>query len=402
MERKQQKTSLKSTSNIILAQNLRLRRSLFATAAGFANSCVIYLGWVLGYVFIEFNLLASYFLISALGYLAFPYLIYAKHNLKFKDPSLTSIQISWQLIMVTFCMYAAPQLRVLLITNYLLILIFSIFKLHPRHMPYLAAALISSYFAVVLAQVIFSPITIDWNYEFLISLVFVLAVVVVNFLAMEIAGLRLALKRRNRHLAIMTEKNKRLAITDALTGLANRRQILRDLNRQKALVDRGGYNFSVIFVDLDYFKQVNDNYGHATGDEVLKTVAKLFKNCVRSVDYIGRLGGEEFILVLAQSQYNDALSMANRIKDKISALRFTSSCGKKTPFSITGSFGVASFQQGEAVNSLIDRADKAVYAAKTAGRNSVVGEQDLSEEIKHLSSQTSLGFTGFEDPNSAS
>lgn len=385
-----------SKTDIYLAQSLRLRRSLFATGAGFANNLVIYLAWVLGYVFVDFSLLASFIALSTLGYITFPLIIYRKQNLSFKDPSLTGVQISWQLIMLTVCMYAAPQLRVLLITNYLLILIFSIFKLKPKQMPYLAAGLISSYFAVILAQYLFSPISIDWTYELLISLVFVLAVVVVNLLAMEIAGLRMALKKRNRHLAIITEKNRRLAITDPLTGLFNRRQIMRDLRRQQALADRGNYEYSIVFIDLDYFKQVNDTYGHATGDAVLKKVAGFFTSSVRAVDYVGRLGGEEFILVLVQTTYTEALDSANRIREELAKLKVVSNCEQE--FQITASFGVATSISGENVHQLIDRADKAVYAAKTAGRNLVVGDKEATQKVELLNLGEGPGLTGFEDP----
>lgn len=362
-----------------VAQSLRFRRSLLAAGAGFANSLVILLAWIMGYVFIDEYLLGSYFILSSIGYIIFPFVIYININLKFSDPSLTKIQISWQLIMLTLCMYAAPQLRVLLITNYLLILIFAIFKFHPKQLPYLAASLAFSYFAVILAQFYFSPITIDWNYEFLISLVFVLALVVVNLLAMEIATLRFTLKRRNQYLAIMTEKNKQLAITDSLTGLSNRRQIMRDLSRQKALGDRGNYNFCVVFVDLDYFKQVNDTYGHATGDKVLQQVAELLKTSIRNVDFVARLGGEEFVLVLVQMDYSSGLALADRVREILAQQTFTTATQEQKIFNLTASFGVASFKPGESIADLIDRADKAVYLAKNSGRNQVIGEEELSE-----------------------
>lgn len=377
-----------------IRQSLRLRRSLLAAGAGFANSLVILLAWIMGYVFIDEYLLVGYFILSSVGYLIFPLLIYFKYNLKFKDPSLTQVQISWQLIMLTLCMYSAPQLRVLLVTNYLLILIFSIFRLHPRQMPYLAAGLAFSYFAVILAQFHFSPITIDWNYEFLISLVFLLALVVVNLLAMEIAGLRFALKKRNEYLAIMTEKNKQLAITDSLTGLSNRRQIMRDLSRQKSLGDRGKYNFSIVFVDLDFFKQVNDTYGHATGDKVLQEVAQTLKGSVRDVDFVARLGGEEFILVLVQVDYAASLSLAERVRANLAEQVFTAATQEQQEFKLTASFGVASFRVDESVADLIDRADKAVYVAKNSGRNQVIGEEELPEgeliiQNNELAAQTS-------------
>lgn len=361
-----------------VAQQLRLRRSLMSGGAGLANSLVVLVAWNLGYVLLDVEMMFGYFVVSSLGYFLFPWLIFTKRNLKRSDPSMTSLQIGWQLLMVVICMYAAPGIRELLIVNFLLMLLFAVFRYHPRHLPILSLILLSSYLLVILAQLVWSSAAIHWQHEIITSLVFVLGLIGVSLLGVEIGSLRVALKRRNEHLAVLTEKNQQLAVTDDLTGLYNRRHLMRILRRQKSLSDRGDYYFSIGFIDLDYFKQVNDTYGHASGDAALIAVAKEITRSLRDVDYVARIGGEEFVVVLSQTDYAEALRVAERLRADIAQLVIELS-DEHPDLSLTASLGVATYRPKESVNNLIHRADSAVYAAKTCGRNCIVGEAELPE-----------------------
>jgi len=372
--------AIKDGQKLIAAQSLRLRRSLMAVGAGFANSLVILIAWQLGYVFLNVESLAAYFAISSLGYALFPWLIYTNRNLNLSDPSLTSLQIGWQLLMVLVCMYAAPGIRELLIVNFLLILLFAVFRYHPKHLPILSFVLLFSYLLVILAQIIWSPATVHWQHELITSLVFILGLVGVSLLGVEIGSLRVALKRRNEHLALLTAKNEQLAVTDDLTGLYNRRHLMRILRRQKSLSDRGGYQFSISFIDLDFFKQVNDTHGHAAGDAALVAVAKEINRTLRDVDYVARIGGEEFVVVLSQTDYAEALRIAERLRADISKLEVDLGEGQPT-ITLTASLGVAAYRYKESINNLIHRGDSADYAAKGCGRNCIVGEAELPEEL---------------------
>lgn len=379
----------------VIAQQLRLRRSLMAAGAGFANSLVILVAWNLGYVYLSVEVVFLYFIVSSFGYFLFPWLIYSKRNLKRADPSLTTPQISWQLGMIIFCMYAAPGIRELLIVNFLLILLFAVFRYHPRHLPILSVFLLSSYFLVILAQLAWSPAPIHWQHELITSLVFVLGLIGVSLLGVEIGSLRVALKRRNEHLGVLTAKNQQLAVTDDLTGLFNRRHLMRILRRQKSLSDRGDYKFSIGFIDLDHFKQVNDSYGHASGDAALKAVAKEITRSLRDVDYVARIGGEEFVVVLAQTGYAEALRTAERLRADIEKLVIKLAEGLPE-LTLTASLGIATYQPKETVNDLIHRADCAVYAAKTCGRNCIVGEQELPAEVVDQVTKTETNYFSLE------
>lgn len=122
-------------------------------------------------------------------------------------------------------------------------------------------------------------------------------------------------------------------------------------------------------MDIDYFKKVNDQYGHLVGDEVLEKVAKLVREDVRIADSAGRYGGEEFVVVLPKTQLSSAVIVAERIREIIEATEKTASEGKV--FSVTVRQGLSGYRAGDDKDSLISRADEALYRAKETGRNRV-------------------------------
>lgn len=164
---------------------------------------------------------------------------------------------------------------------------------------------------------------------------------------------------------------ERRANTDGLTGLANRRHFLEVLDREIERSDRYGRPMALIMLDLDHFKRVNDNYGHAAGDSVLKAAAAALHRVSRDTDLPARLGGEELALLLPETHVEGAAQVAERLRTLIAAERHLSPHG--TDFSVTSSFGVAAHMagDGEAVD-LMQRADEALYKAKANGRDRVV------------------------------
>jgi len=165
------------------------------------------------------------------------------------------------------------------------------------------------------------------------------------------------------------EELERLANFDSLTGLHNRRAILHRLDEHIKQVRRYEGELSLIMLDIDYFKKVNDQYGHLIGDEVLENVAVLMQQNVRNTDSVGRYGGEEFIIVLSETDLSLALIVAERLRNAIEAAEMRDSEGNM--FGITVSQGVSSYKPGEDKQSLISRADDALYRAKQNGRNRV-------------------------------
>ena len=158
---------------------------------------------------------------------------------------------------------------------------------------------------------------------------------------------------------------QKLATTDTLTQAYTRARFIDIFEMERARAKRFGTTMSLIVFDIDGFKQINDSHGHLTGDCVLKTAALLIKEHKRAVDHLARWGGDEFVILSAQTDLEHAHAQGERLRKIIDAHEFENA-GK-----ITISLGVAQFRAGDDIDSLMDRADKALYMAKSAGKNSV-------------------------------
>ena len=168
-----------------------------------------------------------------------------------------------------------------------------------------------------------------------------------------------------------------LATTDALTELPNHQTLISALDREIERTQRYGRHCALLFMDLDYFKALNDGYGHQTGDIVLKEFAGVARNSLRGVDILGRWGGEEFMAILPETGREAAIAAAEHVRASIAAFSFTAGGGSH----ITCSLGVAVYKfDGEDRDSLIAAADLAMYAAKSLGRNQVRGAGDPAVE----------------------
>lgn len=156
------------------------------------------------------------------------------------------------------------------------------------------------------------------------------------------------------------------ALTDALTGIPNKRALDDNLLRASSLSDRHGQAYSLILIDLDHFKQVNDTYGHVTGDHLLRRVGEVLERALRTSDSVYRFGGEEFAVLLPHTGEHDAREVAERIRQAISGISIECS-GER--LSATSSCGVATHIKGELPEHWVTRADEALYQAKRNGRN---------------------------------
>ena len=166
---------------------------------------------------------------------------------------------------------------------------------------------------------------------------------------------------------------EQLSITDKLTQLYNRAKMEELFEMELNQIQRYQIPFSIILIDLDHFKSVNDTYGHLTGDKVLQELADVLRNNVRSTDYLGRIGGEEFLIIATHADLEQTLVLAENLRVKIEAFDFTE-VGQKT-----GSLGVATWHPGDNDTSMLQRADECLYYAKEHGRNQVVSEEVLEE-----------------------
>jgi diguanylate cyclase (GGDEF)-like protein len=163
----------------------------------------------------------------------------------------------------------------------------------------------------------------------------------------------------------MEDELRNLSFTDVLTNAYNRRYFIQKLEEEIERARRNGNKFSLIMLDIDCFKSINDRFGHNAGDLVLKSMAEFIKNRIRKVDCLARWGGEEFVILLPDTPADKAAVLAEELRESLSRMDIPGvDC-------VTASFGVAGYCPGDTVDSLVNKADNMMYEAKAAGRNCV-------------------------------
>jgi diguanylate cyclase (GGDEF)-like protein len=168
---------------------------------------------------------------------------------------------------------------------------------------------------------------------------------------------------------------QRLATTDPLTGVFNRRHYMDLMSREQRRADRYGVIFSVLMIDLDRFKRINDSYGHQIGDQAIRAVAEVARTALRPTDIMARYGGEEFIITLTHTDTQGAIKVAERLREAVCELVLATPTG---PISFTISVGISTHRRSALLEQIIGAADRALYAAKAAGRNRVCAASDLN------------------------
>jgi diguanylate cyclase (GGDEF)-like protein len=176
-----------------------------------------------------------------------------------------------------------------------------------------------------------------------------------------------ALKVANALTEQLRQEAENAALHDSLTSAGNRRKFENNakIERQRHL--RHNHELCIAFIDIDHFKEVNDKFGHDIGDLVLKSLVTYFMDIIRNIDMVYRWGGEEFIILLPETNLSRALIVSERIREHIES----NSIAEK--YQITVSIGVTQLRDQESINELVKRADKLLYKAKKSGRNCVIG-----------------------------
>jgi diguanylate cyclase (GGDEF)-like protein len=187
-------------------------------------------------------------------------------------------------------------------------------------------------------------------------------------------GMAIMIQRSWQRQEHASRELERLARTDALTGLANRRRFFELAESELARAGRYGSPLSVLMIDIDHFKDVNDACGHATGDLVLRQLAETCRAVFRQVDTVGRVGGEEFAVLLPETPLTGAVEVADRLRSAVQATRVPREDGE--PIAITVSVGVATSAPGKSVDDLMSQSDTALYEAKRTGRNRVLSWEE--------------------------
>jgi diguanylate cyclase len=271
-------------------------------------------------------------------------------------------------IMLAFA-WAVPEVGILFLSALFVVFSFSALRSTPRQTAIAWTAMAFGLAALFLLTD--KPISMPSGTHlerFATMLVFVLTIGRCMFVGIFASSLRESLYKRGVQLKEAYKRIEELAELDELTGSFNRRCIMRMLDDEIARAHRTKTPFSVALIDLDWFKRINDAYGHPTGDEVLRTFAiTVFAN-IRSIDRFGRYGGEEFLLILPDTPHDVAARILDRQREIIAELDWSAF---SPGMSVTISAGVATLAPNEAPDALLARADSALYAAKARGRNRI-------------------------------
>jgi diguanylate cyclase len=299
------------------------------------------------------------------------YLVLSETGLteRLKDHYFVTPQLIVSMLIMLGFAYMVPQAGVMFLCELFLVFSFGALRATPRE-----TALVWTILTLGLAALFLltdKPIAMPHDgpiERFATMSVFVFGIGRCMFLGIFSSAMRQSLYQRGLKLKEAYRRIEELAELDELTGSLNRRSIMRALEEEIARAQRLNNPCSVALIDLDWFKRINDAYGHPTGDEVLRTFAiTMFAN-IRSIDKFGRYGGEEFLLLLPETPEHEAAQMMDRLRLIISELDWSAfSAGMQ----VTISAGLTTLRRDENSDTLLARADRALYASKAGGRNRI-------------------------------
>ena len=353
-------------------QTLRLQRFYLGQINYLISYSVIVVAWLVGQYDGTLLAAASHVLLGIFTQGGFFLLFISGLNLRFRDPSLTSPQIVVASLLVTYLLLHTDDIRGSLLMLYPLTLLFGVFMLSMRAFIIHAAFALACFSALLSYEMWFTESAREPSADLLEWFILACFLTWLCLFGSYVRELQERLQRRHQTLQVHQETLKgmmgqlqSLAATDALTGLANRRHFLNEAERRINLLGPSR-TLGIALIDLDHFKRINDRFGHAAGDEVLQGFANLAKENLRGDDLVARFGGEEFILLLGNSDMATLNHCVERIRQTFSQCSFS---GLPEDMRCTLSAGLSLIRPGENLETCIQQADQALYQAKENGRN---------------------------------
>lgn len=301
------------------------------------------------------------------GALAFYVLIRANALFKLAPDQLAVSQAVFSLVCATWAYAISGPLRAAMLAMTVVIIVFCMFALRPRQTLALSGVAIAGmggtmWWLQAHDPVRFPPLTEALTFGYLVG-----ALVSTALLSGEMSKLRSRLKHQKHDLSGALDRIRVLATVDELTSLINRRHMNEVLETEERRQQSGAHT-CVALLDIDFFKQVNDRYGHATGDAVLRAFAATARTVLRSNDVLARWGGEEFLLLLPDAAPDDAHAVLERMAERVHGMAVPGLDGRRISFSA----GLARRRADEPFADVISRADRALYQAKEDGRNRIM------------------------------
>ena len=348
-------------------QTYRLKRIVLALS--FYLMCAAIIGFAVWHGLFPLRALAIYVLACTSVCAIFFAVIRLGWNLRFRDQSLTEVQIACSALLCSYTLIYAGPFRGIFMFAYIIGITFGGTYLPTKKLIRLMVLALVLFPLTAFVASHITGVPIDWRFEFFYWCGLCMMLGYTTILVGKVRRMGARLRASNEELATALTRLTEMATHDELTGLYNRRYILDMLGHEKNRADRGVQaTFCVCLLDIDHFKRINDTYGHNEGDVVLRTFARVAQQQVRTVDFVARWGGEEFLMLLPQTSLDSAEPCIRRIQ---AALEKTEFEGLPPDLRITISVGIVSYAASRTVKELVERADQTMYAAKTSGRNRI-------------------------------
>jgi diguanylate cyclase (GGDEF)-like protein len=343
---------------------VRVSQSLLALVVYLVFAALQHGEVVLGLVDLrQSNLLTLFNLAGALGFYA---LVRSGFSERRSDPALTLPQMVWGLLSTAGSYAITGPARGAVMTLMVVILVFGMFALAPRQARGLALFTLGLLSAVMLWKSRVEPERYPPVIEAVHFLFSVIVLSGVSALAVRMGSMRARLKAQKADLEHALEQIRLLAIQDELTGMYNRRHMTTLLQQEQARQQRDDTTMCLVLADIDLFKRVNDTHGHHAGDVVLQRFAQVSRGALRNTDVMARWGGEEFLMMLRNTTPEQATIFVERLRAQLARTSFDDVAPS---LRVTFSAGVSVCSRDDALEAAIERADHAMYRAKTQGRN---------------------------------
>ncbi len=287
-------------------------------------------------------------------------------NQRFADPTLAMAQtiMAQSLIAAAYAMTGPVHGATVIMLS--LVMVFGMFSLRPASVRHACVYTVSLMGVVMYWCTEHQPLHYPARQEVFNFALTAIVMLAISQLSGQLTDMRTRLKTQKIALEQALSHIREMAARDELTGLPNRRRMMTLLQEHATRHARGGPRFYVCIIDLDHFKNINDTYGHAAGDAVLRAFATQAQVVLRTTDMIGRWGGEEFLLLLPESPPGDPMLGLARLRDSLAGVQPSPALHD---LRVRFSAGFARYEEGEPIDQAIERADRALYAAKSAGRD---------------------------------
>ncbi|PTT90572.1 GGDEF domain-containing protein [Pelomonas sp. HMWF004] len=347
------------------AQRLRLRQTSLATALMVFSVTLMHL--FLDLTHGERGLaLWAWTAVCLSGMGAFYAAIRSGWSLRFADPSLTTPQISFAIGCAALGYAQAGSLRGIVFPVLSLILMFGMFQLRARHAYALSLFALAVFGTVMSLMAVQRPAAYPPAVEVGHFLMLACMLPAMAMLTARLSRIRRRLSEQRRELERALVQLQAIATRDELTGLPNRRQMQALMDQELLRSQRNHHDFCIAVLDLDLFKHINDDHGHAAGDALLCAFAHTAQAALRATDVLARWGGEEFLVLLPDTATPPAIAGMERLREQIAAMQVA--FGDAT-LQITVSIGLTTHRPGDTLAQTLERADTLLYRAKSEGRN---------------------------------